>query len=100
MNLSTGSRVVMSCDLSLFTSDLCMQLSKILLLMSMEQLFLFFTLFRLMSMDKLCNTSFISDESFCGGGWWLIDFTSVTFWFALLLGGGYLTRFSILLGCL
>ena len=68
MNLSTGFLVVMFYDLSLFTSGLCMQLSKILLLMSMEQLSLFFTLFRLMSRDKLCNASFMFDESFCGGG--------------------------------
>ena len=32
----------------------------------------------------------------CGGGWWLVDFTSTTFRFILLLVGGYLTRFLIL----
>ena len=66
MNLSTGSLVVMSCDLSLFTSGLWMGLSKILLLMSTEQLLLFFTLFWLMSKDKLYKASFMFDESFCG----------------------------------
>ena len=30
--------------------------------MSMKQLFLFFALFRLMSIDKLCNASFMFDE--------------------------------------
>ena len=46
-----------------------------------------------MSKDKLCNASFMFDESFCGGGWWLVDFISATFRFILLLVGGYLTRF-------
>ena len=68
MNLSTGSRVIMSCDLSLFTSGLCIYLSKILILMSMEQLLLLFKLFRLMSKGKLCSASFMFDESFYGGG--------------------------------
>ena len=47
---------------------------------------------------KLCNASFMFDEFFCGGGWWLVDFTSTTFRFILLLVGGYLTRFFILGG--
>ena len=68
MNLSTGSLEVMYCNLSLFTSSLCNQLPKILQLMSMEQLFLFFTLFHLMSLDKLCNALFMFDEFFHGGG--------------------------------
>ena len=45
---------------------------------------------------NLCNASFMFDEFFCGGGWWLVDFTSTTFRFILLLVGGYLTRFLIL----
>ena len=53
-----------------------------------------------MSKDKLCNASFMFDESFCGGGWWLVDFTAAIFRFILLLVGGYLTHFKILLDCL
>ena len=68
--------------------------------MSMEQFPLFFTLFQLMSKDKLCNASFMFDESFSGGGGWLIDFTSAIFSFILLLVGGYLTCFLILFYCL
>ena len=40
------------------------------------------------------------DELFCDGGRWFIDFILATFSFILLLGGGYLTYISILLGCL
>ena len=39
-----------------------MYLSKILILMSIEQLLLLFKLFRLMSKDKLCSASFMFDE--------------------------------------
>ena len=66
----------------------------------MEQSLLFFTLFRLMSKDELCNASFMFGESFCGRGRWLVDFTSTTFKFMLLLVEGYLARFLILLDCL
>ena len=79
---------------------LCMYLSKIFILMSMEQLLLLFKLFRLISKDKLCSASFMFDESFYGGGWWLFDFTSATFRFILFLVGGHLTHFLILLDSL
>ena len=50
--------------------------------------FLFFTLlFRLISVDKSCNASFMFNESLCCGGWLLIDFTSTTFGSVLLFCG-------------
>ena len=53
-----------------------------------------------MSKDKLRKTPFMFDESFCGGGWWLVEFTLPTFRLILLLVAEYLTRFLILLDCL
>lgn len=49
---------------------LCNCLWLILLLVSMELLFLCFTLFRLMSMGKICDASFMFNESFCCKGCW------------------------------